>query len=464
MNFSFVWFCVILIIINVNLLLSQDSQYWVNQYGTRADLLSGLVVGSVKDLSSTFYNPGAIPLSPEQSLVLTTDAVEFSTITIKNGAGSGLDLRSQQSGTAPGIFVVRLTSSASVKNHWAISYITRNNFKLDVDGRNIESRQPGTGNLAQDYFSGEVNFMQKIDESWAGITYGRNIWNRTAFGITQYLAFRSQRGRSQIIGQLYEQSGDGSSAIYFDGFDYTHIRTLWKFGLSFAYRPLSFGFTVTTPSIGIWGDGETVYNLSLTEVDTAGTGSGVSSLASNFQNELSTVYRSPLSIAVGATYYFRKSSIYFSLEWFDEINKFKVMEPESFIAQSSGNSITTTFEHELKSVTNYGFGFQHEFHDRLSVYASMILDKSARITDSNTPFSLTNWDIYHFTVGSAFTFWRLDLTAGLNFSFGSDDSYELIDNNDLPDDTIFEERFEPKKVTYRRIRLILGFTILSKPA
>jgi hypothetical protein len=34
---------------------AQDSQYWTNQYGTRAELLGGVVVGSIKDLASTFY-------------------------------------------------------------------------------------------------------------------------------------------------------------------------------------------------------------------------------------------------------------------------------------------------------------------------------------------------------------------------------------------------------------------------
>ena len=42
---------------------AQDSQYWTNHYGTRAELLGGTVVGGVTDLSSTFYNPGAISRS-----------------------------------------------------------------------------------------------------------------------------------------------------------------------------------------------------------------------------------------------------------------------------------------------------------------------------------------------------------------------------------------------------------------
>jgi long-subunit fatty acid transport protein len=234
-------------------------------------------------------------------------------------------------------------------------------------------------------------------------------------------------------------------------------------GLSFDYRPLSFGFTVTTPSLGIYGKGETVYNFTAVNIDTAGTGIGQSSMASNYQPELSSNYRSPLSIAVGATYYFRKSSLYFSLEWFNNINEFAVLQPENFIAQSSGNTISTQYEHELRSVTNYGFGFQHEFNEKLSVYASGIRDNSARITDSETPFSISNWDIYHVTLGSAFTFWRLDLTCGLTYSFGSEDFGETVIPAEVSS-RILEEPLEPRKVNYRRIKLILGFTILSKPA
>ncbi len=40
----------------------QDTQYWNLQYGTRSTLLGGAVIGSVSDLSATYYNPGALGL------------------------------------------------------------------------------------------------------------------------------------------------------------------------------------------------------------------------------------------------------------------------------------------------------------------------------------------------------------------------------------------------------------------
>ena len=446
----------IMILVGNNILLSQDSHYWTNQYGTRGNLLSGLVVGSVKDLSSSFYNPGAIPLSPEQSLVLTTDAVEISALTIKNGAAKGKDLTTRQSGTSPGIFAIRLTSSASVKNHWVFSYITRNNYKLDINIREVDSRPPGTGNLTQDYFAGEFLYSQKVDEAWAGITYGRNIRNRLAFGITQYLAYRSQKIRNQLITQEYNPSGGGYTLAFMDEFQYDHFRILWKFGLSAGYHPFSFGFTITTPSLGILGFGQTFVNYSQTIIDTTNITGGISALASDYQTDLPSKYRSPLSIAAGATYYFQESSVYFSLEWFDKISKYRILDPEPFIGQSSGILLSPPYEHELKSITNFGLGFQHSFSKKLSIYISGILDKSARISKSETQFAISNWDIYHLTLGSAFTFWRLDLTGGLTYSYGNKNFEQSITYREA-DSGILEEPFNPTKAIYRRIKLILGF-------
>jgi hypothetical protein len=55
-------------------LSAQDTHYWTDQFGTSAELLGGIVVGSVRDLSSTYYNPGAIALSRDENLILNTSA------------------------------------------------------------------------------------------------------------------------------------------------------------------------------------------------------------------------------------------------------------------------------------------------------------------------------------------------------------------------------------------------------
>jgi len=50
-------------------LFAQENNYWNIQYGTRSTLLGGAVIGSVSDLSATFYNPGAIALFTDDKFI-----------------------------------------------------------------------------------------------------------------------------------------------------------------------------------------------------------------------------------------------------------------------------------------------------------------------------------------------------------------------------------------------------------
>ena len=64
---------VLLILLIVTLSLkgnAQDTHYWTHQYGTRSTLLGGLVIGSVLDLSGTFYNPGGLSLIDDPETIL----------------------------------------------------------------------------------------------------------------------------------------------------------------------------------------------------------------------------------------------------------------------------------------------------------------------------------------------------------------------------------------------------------
>ena len=81
---------------------AQDSHYWNNQYGTKAELLGGLVVGSASDISAAYYNPAWLALGTDASLLLTTRALEYSTLEIKNAVGSGENPKHTQFRPSPG--------------------------------------------------------------------------------------------------------------------------------------------------------------------------------------------------------------------------------------------------------------------------------------------------------------------------------------------------------------------------
>ena len=71
---------------------AQDAHYWTLQYGPRSSLLGGAVIGSVEDISATYYNPGALGLARELAFAITANVFERSGVVLEDGGGNGVDL------------------------------------------------------------------------------------------------------------------------------------------------------------------------------------------------------------------------------------------------------------------------------------------------------------------------------------------------------------------------------------
>ena len=79
---------------------AQDSHYWFDQFGNRALLLSGAVVGDPADLSSVYYNPGGLSLVDQTELLLAGLVISIGNTTLEDAVGPGAD--SGSSGTDSG--------------------------------------------------------------------------------------------------------------------------------------------------------------------------------------------------------------------------------------------------------------------------------------------------------------------------------------------------------------------------
>jgi hypothetical protein len=71
---------------------AQDSHYWTEQFGNRAYLLSGAVVGNPADLSAVYYNPGGLALNEATEFLLAGLGVEFTSLKVKDVVAPGADL------------------------------------------------------------------------------------------------------------------------------------------------------------------------------------------------------------------------------------------------------------------------------------------------------------------------------------------------------------------------------------
>jgi hypothetical protein len=69
---------------------AHDTHYWCVEYGPAGQLVGGQLIGGASDLSATFYNPGALALRNESSYLLSTQSVQWETVS--TDAQPGLEL------------------------------------------------------------------------------------------------------------------------------------------------------------------------------------------------------------------------------------------------------------------------------------------------------------------------------------------------------------------------------------
>ena len=121
--------------------LAQDTHYWNTQYGPRAMLLGGTLVGSVDDMSATYYNPGALTMIEGREALLSGQAFEYQSIRLESDAPIAQDLSSSTFGTAPTLFA-GLIPSNWLPGQLAYSALTRQRLKARLTSRLIEGGLP----------------------------------------------------------------------------------------------------------------------------------------------------------------------------------------------------------------------------------------------------------------------------------------------------------------------------------
>ena len=432
--------------------LTQDSHYWTNQYGTDAQLLGGLVVGSANDLSATYYNPGAIALTADERLVLSTQAVEFVNIYMKGGTLGDKDLSSVQTRPAPGIFAFRFLKDSVQNNHWTFSVLTRRNFEHEFQEVGIANEDIVNTWSGIEKYSGELLAKNRLTETWVGFSYAYNFSDITGVGITQYIAVRNHNVRLQTNAQIISEEGSGQSSLFANHWRYINFRVLWKLGFISKEGNLSYGITLTTPSVNILGEGDHYFNYS-----SIGS-SGDPLLVSGLQEDISAFYPTPFSISAGAAYKFDNSAIYFSAEYFKSVDQFTVMHVKEPEIETDDLEIDYRLKHELENVINFGIGVEHKISDLVSLYGSFITNFSGVNKNSDTQLALARYDIYHITVGSVFTLFNLKLTAGIGIGFGTDREKDITKLPDSNKEDYLLRLEGGRDIRYRSIKLVFGLS------
>ena len=428
----------------------QENNYWNLQYGTRSTLLGGTVIGSVSDLSATYYNPGAIALFQDTKFIISAQAYEYNKYVLVDGAGDGKDLDYVSITPSATFVAINLPFKFLHDDKLVFSILTRQSSQLEFETRLIDSVDAIPSSPGIENFAGGTDYNLDSKDVWGGITYSTQLNKIIGFGVTGYVSVKNYTNQNLVILQALKENGEIGSFTRIYKYDYTNWRTLLKVGFGINLNPVTAGVTLTTPSLNILGSGSAGTYLFISEIDTVNT------FISNYQDDISSEYKSSWTAGFGAAYRLDKFKFHFSTEWFNAVKEFNVLDTQPFYAQSSGNELTNDLIYQTNSLINFGFGVDYFGSDSLIFSASFITDFSAKADQQklNQPQSL-GMDLYHISTGSTFKIWSSLLTLGLVYTFGSQNIAENIDLSGVGSSRITNET----SLKYSQIKVLLGFEL-----
>jgi hypothetical protein len=438
---------------------AQDSNYWDNQYGTKGELLGGMVVGSPTDLSATYYNPGWIAIRTDPSFLLTTMAAEAYRIRLKDGLGTGTDPTSSTVTTSPGYLAGRFSVGDDRSWQWAYSYLQKVKFKFDAGGIRVDpGGQPPPNGSA--WVSAEAYREATTNEYWYGLTFARKIDDNVGLGFTPYVVQRTMKSRTQTSLQALTTAQEFGQAYFVNEYDFWHVRILLKVGLAIEKGDLTYGVTLTTPGLGLFGSGSVLTNTNGSGLDLDHNGEvDPAYLSSDAQKDLSASWSSPLSLAFGSSYKAGATGYYLTVEWFNSVASREAMSPDSFYSQSDPNEQNKyNLSFGARSLVNFGVGVEHTFHPTFAIYGAFRSDFSSIPTDQADNLQISNWDLWHLSTGASFVFLNMEFTAGLQYSFGAGTSERFV-NFSLEEDQDLVGDQSTYDITYDRLKALIGFNL-----
>jgi hypothetical protein len=389
---------------------AQDTNYWSIAYGPIAQLVGGQVIGSSRDLSATFYNPGALAMQDRLPFLLSTESFQLEWYSLSPEEDVELfDVSSSRFGTAPSLVAGVLPRWFGEDTRLAWSFLTRQELKARLGQRVTNPLdRPGLSSVAETYVDASLT------ESWGGLTVSHRLSDSWGLGVTAYGAYRSQRNRNELTVLAASTDGTGLGVVGLNDFDYHHARMLAKLGLAYDNGRYQLGLSLTTPSLGVFGGGDVAYTRSLSGLDADDDGNvDPATLETSTQEGLGATYRSSWAIGAGGAWKRGATRFHVSAEWFAPVERFTVLS-----VPPSSSSVPVALTQELSGVLNAGLGVEHELANRTAVYGAFRTDFSASVGDTSENIGVSDWNLYHLSTGVSFHLGDSQFTLGVTGSFG----------------------------------------------
>jgi hypothetical protein len=401
-----------------------------------------VVVGSLLDLSNSYYNPGALPLLEDASLLLGTSAFELLSLSVTG------DTHPQRKLDTVTLRPLSSFVAAPIGDALAISYLNRYSANYTLNSREVTDTGNVPGFPSDGVLVGEVLYQQNLTDSWGGLTWSKKVRENVGFGLTTYGSLRTQSLRSQGFAEAVAPTGEAASIGRLTDYSYYNVGLVWKAGLAVDNSPLTWGVSLTTPTLSLFGSGKVFGTRSALGIDFTGDGVPDPNLVAIDADGINATYHSPLSISAGAEYVFGKTSLFVTAEWFNAVGTYQVLDLPAFIVSTGGDTLFINSNTSAAAVFNGGVGAEYSVNEDFKFYGSLITDFSAATDSPDDLFTNSTWNLYHASLGSKFRVSKVSLILGFGFAFGNK-NFNYPPTEDLPEP-------QPGKSRYRSVKLIVG--------
>ncbi|MBS1948287.1 MAG: hypothetical protein JST47_11015 [Bacteroidetes bacterium] len=431
---------------------AQDANYWLSGYGPGGFLAPGAVVSNNKDSGVMFYNPALLAYANRSAASISGNIYQFQSTKIKDGIGTGLDLKSAGGSIVP--LMASNVIALKLKRPFTIAYALINTPVINYQ---VTQRKDTKQNVLDDSYSpgpevfiGQYTQQNIINETKGLFSVGFKIAPKFAAGITLEGQIRRQ---TYFLNYSSRALANDTMPIHMlvnvqESYQvaYTHLGMRFKAG--FSYDPSEkhhFGLLISSPLLHIWGRGILLSDLIVNNLK-IDTGFTDYLLANTRQTGLKTKYKLPLSISFGYILDLNQWQLYVSAEYFTKIKGYNILTPANadFIRVDSGLNLGSSdlirFKDVHKSLLNYSFGICHHFNPVLTGYFSArtdfnYADKKLYPDDDGYVSNISNWNDYHFGVGVNIGKRKFNLRTGLLLTYGVTNKYPQYINYDNPSET-----------------------------
>ena len=466
-------------------LYAQIGNQWTTQISTEGTLLSGALVAANSNDAGFYYNPASMASNNEKSFSFNTSLFRTYFLNFKNPFGDDTQLKYSYGNFDPFFLSFLLPKKNRLNVKMGISLMGKSNTIYRVADRVFHANFsfPETPQYVGSY-EGIYNYRLNSSEYWVNFGLSKKINEHFSIGATAILAFRNleYENISDVNYASRDQNNIKFTSSYQNIFKSKmyNYKLLFKLGLIYNLNETSrIGVNFTSGSINVYGRGSNQRTLSQSNINKLMNDSIDATyedkLVSDFSDGLKANFKNPLSVSIGYNYEKDKTRFGITLEYFNKIARYSVIEGidnGELINTSSipfKESEVLSLNYAQKSIFNAAIGYETDIGESFTLAMGLRTNFNASIDNENVDEINSLQDItidyYHLTAGSTFTLLKNKFIFGVDigFSYSADQSYIInyanpliINNENIP---LIGDNFKRAKIFNTMVGFVLGYSL-----